>query len=151
MLPPSLARTGSNGFCAIGSASELRARDDKILMELDWTQGELGEGRRCYDSGAFFEAHEHWESVWLKAPEPEKTFLQALIQMAAAFHHWRLGNSEGTVSLLRAALRRLDRFPDEFSGIAVEPLRTSIGSWIRALESVPPSLPPPFPRIELSE
>jgi len=44
-------------------------------MSLDWTQGDLREGWCCFHSGAFFEAHEHWESVWLAAQEPEKTFL----------------------------------------------------------------------------
>jgi uncharacterized protein len=52
---------------------------------------------------AFFEAHEHWESVWLTAQGPEKTFLQALIQVAASFHHFHRGNRLGSVSLLRSA------------------------------------------------
>lgn len=121
-----------------------------ILMELDWSQGELREGRRCYESGAFFEAHEHWESVWLTAREPEKTFLQALIQVAAAFHHYQRGKFAGTASLLRSALRRLNAYPEEFAGIAVAPLRAAIGLWLQALETVPPSSPPPIPRIELT-
>ena len=58
-------------------------------MSLDWTQTDLREGLRCFHSGAFFEAHEHWESVWLAAQEPEKTFLQGLIQVAASFHHFQ--------------------------------------------------------------
>ncbi len=41
------------------------------------------------------------------AEEPEKTFLQGLIQVAAAFHHFQRGNCAGTISLLRSALRRL--------------------------------------------
>ena len=69
-------------------------------MSLDWTHGDLFEGLRCFHSGAFFEAHEHWESVWLAAQEPEKTFLQGLIQVAASFHHFQRGNCAGTISLL---------------------------------------------------
>src|SRR5580693_6861673 len=76
-------------------------------MSLDWTHGELQKGLRCFHSGAFFEAHEHWESVWLAAQEPERTFLQGLIQVAASFHHFQRGNCAGTISLLRSALRRL--------------------------------------------
>jgi len=58
----------------------LSAKDDETdscfrrRMSLDWTQGDLHEGLRCFHSGAFFEAHEHWESVWLGAQEPERTF-----------------------------------------------------------------------------
>ena len=120
-------------------------------MSLDWTQTDLREGLRCFHSGAFFEAHEHWESVWLMAEEPEKTFLQGLIQVAAAFHHFQRGNCAGTISLLRSALRRLDGYAPAFAGIAVEPLCTTIRLWLEALETVSPSPPPPLPQLQLAE
>ena len=104
-------------------------------MSLDWTQRDLREGLRCFHSAAFFEAHEHWESVWLVAQEPEKTFLQGLIQVAASFHHFQRGNLAGTVSLLRSALRRLDTYPEAFAGVAVAPLRATIRQWLDALET----------------
>jgi uncharacterized protein len=116
-------------------------------MKLDWNQGELREGRRCYDAGAFFEAHEHWELVWLGAPEPEKTFLQALIQVAASYHHFQRGNRAGATSLLQSALRRLDAYADCFGGVEVAPLREAIQQWIQALEADPPLPPPPIPRL----
>jgi predicted metal-dependent hydrolase len=50
-------------------------------MEFDWTQGALAEGLRRYDAGEFFNAHEAWGTVWLQAQEPDKTFLQGLIQV----------------------------------------------------------------------
>ena len=119
-------------------------------MPLDWTQGNLHEGLRCFQSGAFFEAHEHWEAVWLAAQEPEKTFLQGLIQVAASFHHFQRGNCAGTASLLRSALRRLDLYPEVFAGVAVAPLRTAISLWLDALETVPQSSPPPIPKLQLT-
>jgi hypothetical protein len=108
-------------------------------MSFDWSHGELYEGLRCFHAGAFFEAHEHWESVWLAAQEPEKTFLQGLIQVAAALHHYQRGNCLGAVSLLQSALRRLDRYPATYAGIAVAPLRTAIRLWLEALEVAPES------------
>src|SRR5882762_11212858 len=121
-----------------------------LHMPLDWTQGALREGLRCFNSGAFFEAHEHWESVWLAAQEPEKTLLQGLIQVAASFHHFQRGNCAGTISLLRAALRRLDEYPDIFAGVMVAPLRTAIRSWLEALEATPQcAAPPAFPRLRV--
>jgi predicted metal-dependent hydrolase len=114
-------------------------------MSLDWTHGELHEGLCCFHSGAIFEAHEHWESVWLAAQEPEKTFLQGLIQVAASFHHFQRGNCAGTISLLRSALRRLDGYPETFAGIAVTPLRAAVRLWLEALETVPQPSPPPLP------
>ncbi len=104
-------------------------------MPLDWEQGALAEGLACYRNREFFLAHEHWESVWLRSGEPEKTFLQALIQITAAFHHLERGNRVGGASLLRAALRRLEPYPAHFGGLAVEPIRESVRVWLCALEN----------------
>lgn len=104
-------------------------------MPLDWSSGALAEGLRCYESGEYFEAHEHWEGVWLNCDEPEKTFLQALIQITAAFHHFQRKNFRGTASLLRAALRKLDGFPAVYEGIEVESVRESVREWLRVLDS----------------
>jgi hypothetical protein len=61
-------------------------------MEFDWTQGALADGLRRYNAGEYFTAHEAWETVWLGANEQDKTFLQGLIQVSAAFHHLRRNN-----------------------------------------------------------
>ena len=108
-------------------------------MSLDWSCGALAEGLRCYRDGEFFLAHEHWEGVWLKCEEPEKTFLQALIQITAAFHHLQRKNFRGAASLLRGALRRLDAFPAAYNGIEVEAIRESVRAWLRALDEGEPA------------
>ena len=102
-------------------------------MEWDWSCGGLAEGLACYRREEFFLAHEHWEAVWLQAQEPEKTFLQALIQVTAAFHHLQRGNVVGAGSLLRAALRRLEAYPPEFGGVDVARLREELGLWVQGL------------------
>ena len=116
-------------------------------MPLDWETGALAEGLRCYRDQEFFTAHEHWEAIWLKCDEPEKTFLQALIQVTAAFHHRQRGNLVGTASLLRAALRRLEPYPALYGGIQVEALRQSIRTWVAAIEPQKIGSPIPFPPI----
>ncbi len=120
-------------------------------VSLNWKSGELAEGLGCYRRAEFFLAHEHWEIVWLKLDEPEKSFLQALIQTTAAFHHLQTGNSTGAASRLKRALRRLELCPELFAGIAVTPLCTQISDWVRALESTSPSIPPAFPQICLTD
>jgi predicted metal-dependent hydrolase len=104
-------------------------------VTLDWRYGALAEGLGCYRRAEFFEAHEHWESVWLKLEEPEKSFLQAVIQTTAAFHHFQTGNCIGTASLLRRALRRMDVCPALFGGVEVDRLREEVRRWVAALES----------------
>jgi uncharacterized protein len=120
------------------------------IMKFDWTQGPLAEGLRLYDAGEFFTAHEAWESVWLELPEPEKTFLQGLIQVTAAFHHLQRNNLLGTSLLLQAALRRLDRYPEFFGGISVGLLCDDIRRRLRMLEAGKPASELVSPRIRPS-
>ena len=116
-------------------------------MALDWSCGTLAEGLRCYQNEEFFEAHEHWETSWLACTEPEKTFLQSLIQVSAAFHHLRRENDRGAISLLSRALLRLENYPDSFGGIDVAALRTSIRGWLDALRTARSAPALPFPVI----
>jgi predicted metal-dependent hydrolase len=117
----------------------------------DWTTGPLALGLHCYRTRQFFEAHEHWEAVWLTVSEPEKSFLQSLVQVSAAFHHLRRGNRVGAVSLLTRSLRRLDRSPSQFCGIDVERLRQETRAWLAALESGSADLPSAYPALEIIE
>jgi hypothetical protein len=116
-------------------------------VSLDWHCGELEEGLACYSGGKFFLAHEHWESVWLSLEEPEKSFLQALIQVTAAFHHLDAGNPAGALSLLRRALLRLDQFPAQSGGIELAPFRGKVAEWMLALERGTALLPATRPKI----
>jgi uncharacterized protein len=93
------------------------------------------EGLKAFNSGHFFEAHELWEEVWLETRDPDKIFLQGLIQVAAAFHHYSQANLRGTRNLLQAGLLKLDRFPEAHGGLAIEPLRSEVRVWLTALEA----------------
>jgi predicted metal-dependent hydrolase len=90
-------------------------------------------GVEQFNTRHFFEAHETWEEIWLGSPEPEKTFLQGIIQIAAAFHHYTRGNTLGTRNLLEAGLRRLERFPDIHNELALEALRAAARNWAETL------------------
>ena len=103
-------------------------------MPLDWSSATLAEGLDCYRTARFFDAHEHWESVWLTLEEPEKSFLQGLIQITAAFHHLQAENRIGAASLLRRALKRLEVCPAIFGGIEVAPLRQELSAWLHAID-----------------
>ena len=86
-------------------------------------------GISLFNARQFFEAHEVWEELWLAEPEPGKTFLQGLIQLAAAFHHHARGNSRGRESLLAAGIEKLEKFPADHRGLALEELRLEARQW----------------------
>jgi hypothetical protein len=113
----------------------------------DWNLGALADGLRCYRSQEFFLAHEYWESVWIKCRQPEKTFIQALIQLACAFHHYKRDNLRGATSQLIAALRKLQNYPEQYGGLQVALLREEMGDWLLALSDPESHTCPPFPEI----
>jgi uncharacterized protein len=105
-------------------------------------------GLDAFNSGHFYDAHEHWEEVWLESRNPEKMFLQGLIQVAAAFHHYSRANNLGCRNLLHAGLLKLEFFPEEHWGLAIEPLRASVRQWLVPLRAGENPVKVQIPRIE---
>jgi uncharacterized protein len=112
--------------------------------------GQFRRGIAHFNAGDFFEAHEAWEEIWLAETEPEKTFLQGLIQVAAAFHHHRRGNSRGTQSLLAAGLAKLTDFPDDHRGLALADLRADAERWVEKSSVARNADPTRLPRIRMA-
>ena len=75
-------------------------------------------GVELFNAHHFWHAHEKWEELWLKAAGEEKTFLQGLIQLAAAYHHVQRGRTvRGAIRLFDAAFAKLDPYPPRYGGI----------------------------------
>jgi len=98
-------------------------------METD----QFDHGVAHFNAGEFFKAHEVWEELWLATAGPEKTLLQGLIQIAAAFHHYGLGNLRGARSLAEAGVGKLDSRRDGYRGIDLARLVKETKVWIEAL------------------
>jgi len=107
------------------------------------------QGIAQFNRGEFFESHESWELIWLPAAEPDKTFLQGIIQVAAALHHYRRRNLSGARSLLRRGLAKIEQFPADYRGLDLEGIRASARVWREFLPS-PSGPPPPAPVIRPS-
>ena len=105
-------------------------------------------GVALFNAGKFFEAHEAWEELWLAESQPEKTFLQGLIQLAAAWHHHSRGNSRGAKSLLAAGIAKLERFPGRHRGLVLAQVRVQAARWVGWLGREEGPAPPP-PKIRV--
>ena len=104
-------------------------------------------GIDLFNREKFFDAHEVLEDVWREAPEPERKFLQGLIQVAVAFHHHSRGNVVGCLSLLTRGGRNLSRYDSPYGGVAVRTLLHRIEEWKGALASG--SVVPPLPKLQV--
>jgi hypothetical protein len=64
---------------------------------------------REFNQGRYWHAHECWEQGWIGRAEPEKTYIQALIQVAAVFHLLAQGRSRPALALCARALEKFAR------------------------------------------
>jgi len=96
-----------------------------------------------FNHGDFFEAHEVLEDIWRAAPDPERKFLQGLIQVAVALHHHSRGNVVGCRSLLARATGNLSLYPAHHGGLNLAALRVTLDAWRAALDAGEPTPPPP--------
>ena len=87
----------------------------------------LQKGILCFNREQFFESHEVLEEAWLDASGEQKTFLQGLIQVAAAFHHLRRGNHIGAGRLLTAGIEKLSAFAPRAAGLDITGLLENLG------------------------
>ncbi len=91
---PSLAERAARAASVVGEWRECEDRGTEEMASL------LERAAALANHGLFFEVHELLEPAWFRAPEPTRTALQGLIQVAVAFHHLESGNLEGARSLL---------------------------------------------------
>jgi len=103
-------------------------------------------GINLFNEAQFFAAHEELEDVWRAAPPENKKFLQGVVQIAVAFHHYSTGNRVGMRSVLERAIKNLSQPSGKFGQIELESLLTSLGEWREALDRDLPM--PTLPRIE---
>ena len=122
------------------SARATPSRNLRLLSEEEVAQRRpiLLAGIGQFNGGYFFQAHETLEELWLVSPLPTRTFLQGIIQTAAAFVHMRRREHTGTVRLLGHALAKLETFPGEYMGIDVARLVTEVRAALDELIALGP-------------
>jgi predicted metal-dependent hydrolase len=122
-------------------------RNVSVILEEKDKAAAFRRGIEQFNAREFWEAHESWELVWLPSPEPDKTFLQGIIQVSAGFYHYEENNLIGASSLLRRGLEKIEQFPESYRGLRLEELRLATRAWLTAIETHEPCPPQAFPKI----
>ena len=84
-------------------------------------------GVRLYNSGAFHESHDCFESEWYNygSGTTESAFAHGMVQVAAgAYKHVDFENDDGMRSLFETALQYLQGVPRDYYGVDVLDVRT---------------------------
>jgi uncharacterized protein len=107
----------------------------------------LERGIRLFNRGDFFEAHEVLEDVWRAAPPEQKRFLQGVVQLAVAFHHYSTGNRIGMKSVMERGVGNICRHRGDCCGIDLASLLRDLEQWRKVMPEA--TAVPPLPKIEM--
>lgn len=110
----------------------------------------FGRGLERFNAQDYFEAHEVWEDLWHEYREPDRTFLQGLIQVAAGLYHLDAGNPKGAASQLAKGAAKLQPYAPIHQGVDLAALLGDVSACLKALDGdAPASVIPPsdFPAI----
>jgi hypothetical protein len=98
----------------------------------------LARGVRLFNLGRYMAAHEIWEEAWRAVPDEDRSFLEALVQLAAGLHlRTRRAGTRGAEHLLSQSLATLEDFRPARHGLDVERLVVEFGAyvdWIREIK-----------------
>ncbi|WP_435177583.1 DUF309 domain-containing protein [Halorussus sp. AFM4] len=109
-------------------------RDDRAESN-GWEHGTLRRavmhGVALYNSGEFHESHDCFEAEWYNygSGTTESAFLHGMVQVAAgAYKHFDFEDDGGMRSLFDTALQYLRGVPDDYYGVNLVDVRTTLAS-----------------------
>jgi predicted metal-dependent hydrolase len=82
-------------------------------------------GMRLHNEGAFYDAHEAWEELWIdERDDGYRLFLQGLIQVTSAFHKVFFQKQPASAArLLARGLEKLSTYAGDYRGLALDSFR----------------------------
>jgi predicted metal-dependent hydrolase len=94
-------------------------------------------GVRLFNRGRYFTAQQIFEESWQHATGPERSFLEALVQLAAGMHlRTRRGAMQGAEHLLVRALVTLEDWKPTAFDVDVERLAVEFDAYVQWLREV---------------
>lgn len=94
-------------------------------------------GVRLFNRGRYITAQQTFETSWQAATGPERSFLEALVQLAAGMHlRTRRGAMQGAEHLLVRALIALEDWKPSAFGVDVDRLAVEFDAYVQWLREV---------------
>lgn len=106
---------------------------DLSLASPHRTEADLfAEARDLFNAERYWECHEVLEGIWRLKQGDEKSFLQGVILVCAAFVHHQKGEREVALSVLRRSAKQLDFPAKEYGGFDVPGLSKNVGNILES-------------------
>jgi predicted metal-dependent hydrolase len=91
-------------------------------------------GQQAFNRREFYEAHEFWEEVWDVTDDPDRTWIQGMIQVATGMHKLVAGRPDVARTLLEKAVGKLAGVT-ALDGLAVGALARDAAQLLAALRA----------------
>jgi uncharacterized protein len=121
----------------------MSSNDEQCIVPAEFWQGV-----EQFNQGQFYACHDTLEALWMEATEPQKTFYQAILQIAVALYHLGNANVRGACILLGEGTNKLTRYEASYAGIDVDELLDNSAALLRQLQQSPEIALPPLPKIK---
>src|SRR5262245_17047535 len=82
----------------------------------------MTDGRLAFNRGEFYEAHEFWEDVWNEIYDPERLWVQGMIQIATGLHKLSRDRPDVCRTLFEKAFTKLEDAPAVLDGLDLHTL-----------------------------
>tara|TARA_B100001758_G_scaffold113171_1_gene96914 strand:- start:6472 stop:6840 length:369 start_codon:yes stop_codon:yes gene_type:complete len=96
------------------------------MNELKQIDDLYNEGKKEFQNGNYFDAHEIWEDLWSDYYLKDRKFIQGLIQLSVSFVHLKNGNMIGAKNLLKKSKEKFLDYEKEHRSINIEMLRAEM-------------------------
>ena len=93
--------------------------DERIRLGLD-------KGIEEFNEGAFFEAHDTLEDVWMDVRGESRLFFQGLIQLCIGYYHLTCENFTGAQHLFGRGVSKLKVYEPGHAGVDLASLLTEV-------------------------
>jgi hypothetical protein len=112
----------------IGSLVTIRELDVETALMENTEAVKLG--LALFNEERYWESHEALEAAWRKSSGSEKEILQGIILIAAALVHLQESEQDITLSVMKRAYEKLEKYDNEHFGINLSPLKEKVMGMI---------------------
>jgi uncharacterized protein len=103
-------------------------------MDADERRRLVEAGRAAFNRGEFYEAHEFWEDVWNEADDPDRRWIQGMIQIATGLHKITRDQRAPARTLLEKAMNKLVDAPPHFEAFDLLQMKAEAHAALAELE-----------------
>ena len=104
-----------------------------ILNKIDTL---YSEGKKEFQDGNFYDAHEIWEDLWSDYYLKDRKFIQGLIQLSVSFVHLKNGNMVGAKNLLKKSKAKFLDYEGDHRSINIEMLKIEMNKIQKEYQSL---------------